>query len=258
MLPLSGVVTEMRPAVEATNQLLGRVSASAGGGAQLHLQQRARVAHADRRRAGAGAADGIALGGTTRARVAVEASDRVDDPAVAARRAPAGPGARRGRRAAGPRVGRPRPRGAPHRRRVRPRPAPAGARARGRRSRRSGFAATSTRSDSPCAIWSRTRWSHGVGGHWIRVSTRREPRRASRWRSPTTAPACARDDLPALTQRFKRAGNAPASARVSGSPSSRCWHGACRARLGLHSPPPGLAAGFEARLIWAAPAETGS
>ena len=58
LLPLDGVVTEMRPAVEATNRLLGRLAGRARSRAQLHLQQRARDPDADRRGARAGAVAG--------------------------------------------------------------------------------------------------------------------------------------------------------------------------------------------------------
>jgi len=98
---------------------------------------------------------------------------------------------------------------------------------------------------------------HGAGGRWIKVSTHREPGVIA-LAVTDDGPGVRSDDLPALTQRFKRAGNAAGVGAGLGLAIVAMLARRMHARLGLRSPPPGLAAGFEARLTWAAPAEEGS
>jgi two-component system, OmpR family, sensor kinase len=98
---------------------------------------------------------------------------------------------------------------------------------------------------------------HGMGGHWIRVSSRREPGGIV-LAVTDDGPGVRPDDLPALTQRFKRAGNAAGVGSGLGLAIVAMLARRMHARLGLDSPAQGLATGFEARLTWAAPAKEGS
>jgi signal transduction histidine kinase len=96
-----------------------------------------------------------------------------------------------------------------------------------------------------------------MGGHWIRVSSRREPGGIV-LAVTDDGPGVRSDDLPALTQRFKRAGNAAGVGSGLGLAIVAMLARRMHARLRLHSPAQGLAAGFESRLTWAAPGEEGS
>ena len=98
---------------------------------------------------------------------------------------------------------------------------------------------------------------HGLGGHWIRVSCRREPGGIV-VAVTDDGPGVRSDDLPTLTQRFKRAPNASGVGAGLGLAIVAMLARRMRARLGLRSPPPGLATGFEARLTWAAPGDPGA
>jgi len=98
---------------------------------------------------------------------------------------------------------------------------------------------------------------HGSGGRWIRVSCRREPGGIV-VAVTDDGPGVRSDDLPTLTQRFKRAPNASGVGAGLGLAIVAMLARRMRARLGLRSPPPGLATGFEARLTWAAPGDPGA
>jgi two-component system OmpR family sensor kinase len=95
---------------------------------------------------------------------------------------------------------------------------------------------------------------HGAGGHWIRISCRREHRDIV-VAVTDDGPGVSSDDLPTLTQRFKRAGNSAGVGAGLGLAIVAMLARRMRARLGLKSPPQGLAAGFEARLTWPASGE---
>ena len=95
---------------------------------------------------------------------------------------------------------------------------------------------------------------HGEGGHWIRVSCRREPGGIV-VAVMDDGPGVPSDDLPTLAQRFKRAGNTAGVGAGLGLAIVAMLARRMRARLGLKSPPQGLAAGFEARLTWPASGE---
>jgi len=95
---------------------------------------------------------------------------------------------------------------------------------------------------------------HGEGGHWIRVSCRRDQGDIV-VAVTDDGPGASSDDLPTLTQRFKRAGNTAGVGAGLGLAIVAMLARRMRARLGLRSPPQGLAAGFEARLTWPASRE---
>ena len=97
---------------------------------------------------------------------------------------------------------------------------------------------------------------HGEGGHWIRVSCRRE-QGGIVVAVTDDGPGVPSDDLPTLAQRFKRAGNTAGVGAGLGLAIVAMLARRMRARLGLKSPPQGLAAGFEARLTWPASGEPG-
>jgi two-component system OmpR family sensor kinase len=96
---------------------------------------------------------------------------------------------------------------------------------------------------------------HGSGGHWIRVSCRRE-QDGIVMAVTDDGPGVPPDDLPTLTQRFKRAGNTAAVGAGLGLAIVAMLARRMRARLGLKSPPQGLATGFEVRLTWPASGES--
>jgi two-component system OmpR family sensor kinase len=98
---------------------------------------------------------------------------------------------------------------------------------------------------------------HGESGHWIRVSCRRE-QGGIVMAVTDDGPGVPSDDLPTLTQRFKRAGNTAGVGAGLGLAIVAMLARRMRARLGLKSPPQGLAAGFEARLTWTASGEPGN
>lgn len=99
--------------------------------------------------------------------------------------------------------------------------------------------------------------AHGSGGHWVRISCRRE--QGSIVLSVTDdGPGVRSDDLPALTQRFKRAGNTSGVGAGLGLAIVAMLARRMHARLSLRSPPPGQASGFEARLSWSARGEPGA
>jgi two-component system OmpR family sensor kinase len=92
---------------------------------------------------------------------------------------------------------------------------------------------------------------HGNGGRCIRIVC------ASRHDGAVLTvvddgPGVNASDLPSLTQRFTRAGNAADASSGAGLGLAIVAMLArrMRARLSLHSPPDGLPTGFEARLLW--------
>ncbi len=92
---------------------------------------------------------------------------------------------------------------------------------------------------------------HGVGGRSIRVSCASD-RDGSYLAVTDDGPGVGPDELPTLTERFRRAGNGSAVGLGAGLGLSIVAMLARRlgARLALNSPPAGAAAGFEARLSW--------
>ena len=94
--------------------------------------------------------------------------------------------------------------------------------------------------------------AHGSGGRWIRVASRREPSGIV-LAVADDGPGVRSDELPALTQRFKRAGNTVGVGAGLGLAIVAMLARRMHAQLSLRSPPQGLAAGFEARLTWTAP-----
>jgi two-component system OmpR family sensor kinase len=96
---------------------------------------------------------------------------------------------------------------------------------------------------------------HGVGGRSIRVSCRSDAE-GSCVAVTDDGPGVGPDELPTLTERFRRAGNGSAVGLGAGLGLSIVSMLArrLRARLVLESPPAGAATGFDARLCWPRPA----
>jgi two-component system OmpR family sensor kinase len=95
---------------------------------------------------------------------------------------------------------------------------------------------------------------HGVGGTCIRVVCRNEGRGIA-LRVIDDGPGVSAADLPSLTERFARAGNVADTAAGAGLGLAIVAMLArrMRARLTLHSPPTDVPSGFEACILWARP-----
>jgi two-component system, OmpR family, sensor kinase len=97
---------------------------------------------------------------------------------------------------------------------------------------------------------------HGAGGTFIRVDCRNEGRGVT-LRVIDDGPGASAADLPSLTERFTRAGNVADTAAGAGLGLAIVAMLArrMRARLTLHSPPADVATGFEACIFWARPSD---
>jgi two-component system OmpR family sensor kinase len=256
MLPLSGVATEMRPAVEATNQLLGRVSAALEAERSFTYNS----AHELRTPIAAALAQAQLMASLSAGQPALELqSKRLTDSMTRLSRLAERLLALARAEGAEPLV---------HEWVALDRVARLTVEEFGHDPRLQGrelvaeLTAVRVRADLDAVGLAlrnlvENALVHGVGGHWIRVSSRREPGGIV-LAVTDDGPGVRSDELPALTQRFKRAGNAAGVGSGLGLAIVAMLARRMRARLGLHSPPQALAAGFEARLTWAAPAEEGS